>query len=203
MFYSLRGTLTYTDNAVAVIECGGVGYKCLTTATTLASLPQTGEEVFLLTHLNVREDAMDLFGFSTQLELESFRMLIGVSGVGPKAALAILSVLTPDQFALSVAAGDAKALTAAPGVGPKLAQRIVLELRDKISNERLTESIGGGAAAPAAGKAVQSSVGEAVNALMALGYSQTEAASAVSKLDASLPVEELIKGALKAFSQRR
>lgn len=203
MFYSLRGTLIYTDSAVAVIECGGVGYKCLTTAATLASLPKTGEEAFLLTHLNVREDAMELFGFSSQLELESFKMLIGVSGVGPKAALAILSVLSADRFVLSVASGDFKALTAAQGVGPKLAQRIVLELKDKISNERLSESIGGGMTAPVESKTQRSSVGEAVNALMALGYSQTEAASAISKLDANLPVEELIKGALKAFSKRR
>lgn len=203
MFYSLRGTLIYTENTIAVVECGGVGYKCLTTAATMASLPPIGEEVFLLTYMNVREDAVDLFGFSSQAELESFRMLISVSGVGPKAGLAILSVLSPDRFALSVAAGDAKALTAAPGVGPKLAQRIVLELKDKISSERLSESLGGSSAAALdAVSGTKSNTGEAISALMALGYSQTEAASVIAKLDAGLSVEDLIKGALKAFSQR-
>ena len=144
---------------------------------------------------------MELFGFASAIELDSFKMLISVNGVGPKAALAILSALSPDKFALSVAAGDVKALTAAQGVGPKLAQRIVLELKDKISNERLAESVGGetGAVTPVRSS---SNTGEAVSALMALGYSQTEAASAVSKMDASLSVEELIKGALKAFAKR-
>ncbi len=201
MLYSLRGKLIYTDHHAAVVECGGVGYKCAASAATLAALPKLGEEAFLYTHMNVREDAVELFGFSSAVELDSFKMLISVNGVGPKAALAILSALSPDKFALSVAAGDVKALTAAQGVGPKLAQRIVLELKDKISNERLAESVGGemGAVSPVRSS---SNTGEAVSALMALGYSQTEAASAVAKMDASLSVEELIKGALKAFAKR-
>ncbi len=135
MFYSLTGKL-------AVVECGGVGYRCMTSLTTLSCLPPAGERVTLYTHLNVREDALDLFGFYSMNELDAFKKLIGVSGVGPKSALAILSDMTPDRLALCIASGDAKSLTRAPGVGVKLAQRLILELKDKISKAELASGVG-------------------------------------------------------------
>jgi Holliday junction DNA helicase RuvA len=150
--------------------------------------------------MNVREDAVELFGFAGKQELACFRQLISVSGVGPKAALAILSDITPEKFALVAATGDHKALTKTKGVGPKLAQRIVLELKDKIGKEQLSGAdmeMLGAAAAPAEGN-----IGEAVSALVVLGYSQTEAASAVSKLDSTLKTEELIKQALKQMASK-
>ena len=201
MIYSLRGTLIHSGPSHAVVECGGVGYLCKATANTLASLPETGKEVFLYTYLNIREDAVDLFGFSSQAELSSFQMLIGVSGVGPKVALAILSSLPPDRFALAVATSDFKSIMAAPGVGKKLAERIVLELKDKITPENLK---GGGLNGEQIQRALpQGGAGEAISALVVLGYTQGEAAAAISGLDPDLPVEELIKKALRALGSRR
>lgn len=200
MIYSVRGKIAAKTTEMAVIECSGVGYACRTTLSTLSNLGRIGEEAFLLTYLHVREDCVELFGFATEQELNCFKMLISVSGVGPKVGLAILSDTTPERFALNIASGDHKALTKTKGVGPKLAQRVVLELKDKIAKEHLS------------GKAfadtdfnfdsVQSggNTGEAVAALVVLGYSQTEAVSVISKLDSSLSVEELIKGALKAMA---
>ncbi len=197
MIYSVRGPLLHKEPGMAVVECAGVGYKCLTSLNTLSRLPQRGEEVTLFTHLNVREDAVDLFGFYDQSELNCFKMLTSVSGVGPKAGLAILSVLSPDQVALSVVGGDAKALTRAAGVGPKLAQRIVLELKDKLKNVELVFD----GKEPAAHVSLDvGNAGEAIAALTVLGYTQSEAAGAVARLDSALPVEELIKRALKALS---
>lgn len=201
MFYSLKGTLIHTEPGFAVVECGGVGFKCLTTMSTLRSLPAIGKETTLFTHLNVREDALDLFGFATQSELGCFKTLTNVSGVGPKVGLSILSELAPEQLALAVSAGDFKALTRAAGVGPKLAQRIVLELRDKVaklSAETPSAAFGGGAGIPsAAGHAA-----EAVGALTVLGYTPSDAAAVVAKLDSALPTEELIRLALKAMGSR-
>ncbi|MCH5301050.1 MAG: Holliday junction branch migration protein RuvA, partial [Ruminococcus sp.] len=131
MLYSVRGNLIHTEPNVAVVECGGVGFKCNTTMNTLKQI-KLNTEVTLYTYLNVREDAMELFGFSTNTELSTFKTLIGVSGVGPKVGLAILSVLTPNQVALAIASNDVKSITLAQGVGNKLAQRIVLELKDKL-----------------------------------------------------------------------
>ena len=166
MFYRLRGTLIHSEPGMAAVECGGVGFKCFTSMNTLRALPQRGEEAVLYTHLNVREDALDLFGFATVSELNCFKMLTGVSGVGPKVALAILSELTPEQVALAVATGDSKSLTRASGVGTKLAQRIALELRDKVKNLQKSGSV----SAPATGAASASSnVAAAVNALAVLG----------------------------------
>ncbi len=154
-------------------------------------------ETTVYTYLNVREDAMELYGFSTPNELDSFKQLITVSGVGPKAALAILSVLTPDKLALSIASGDAKAITKAQGVGAKIANRIILELKNKFSTE-LTEEQSElvGAVQMTAGA---ENVGEAIEALVQLGYSRSEAAAALGKLDSTLPVEELIRQALKSL----
>ena len=132
MIYSLDGTLTYFDQNFAVVSCGGVGFKCFTTLTTLQSLPGMGKPVQLFTYLSVREDALDLYGFATTAELDCFKLLISVNGVGPKAALAILSELSADRLAVCIAGGDAKSLTRAPGIGKKIAERIVLELKDKM-----------------------------------------------------------------------
>lgn len=202
MIYSITGKLLLVEPGFAVVEAGGVGYRCSTTTGTLAKLPPRGQEVTLLTHLYLREDALELFGFFTQEELRCFRLLIGVSGVGPKAALAILSALSPQKLMLAIAAGDAKAVKA-PGVGPKLSQRIILELRDKFSAEDLAGGMasgGGGGLTFLAGEG-SSAQGEAVAALVSLGYGQTEAAAAVAKLDPALAVDELIKGALKRLSR--
>lgn len=196
MFYSLCGTLTHTGPALAVIECGGVGYRCLTTANTLRKLPGAGEKATLYTYLYVREDALDLYGFYDENELSCFKMLLSVSGVGPKAALSILSESTPEKFALNVASGDAKSLTRAAGVGQKLAQRIVLELRDKVKGEQVSAGLSdtGGDLPPASGNAE-----EAMNALVVLGYSRSEAALAVGRCDCSMSVEEIIRQALRGL----
>jgi Holliday junction DNA helicase RuvA len=168
----------------------------------LSALNGKNSDVTVFTHLNVREDALDLFGFLTEQELDAFKLLIGVSGVGPKAALAILSELSPDAFAIAVASGDSKAITAANGVGPKLAQRVIMELKDKISNVSFVseQSVATSAAVNAVNN--MSNTSEAIAALTALGYSQSEASVAVSKLSPDLSVEELIKGALKNMTLR-
>lgn len=198
MLYSIMGILERSEPYHIVVECGGIGYSVKTSLTTAASLPPVGEKVKVYTYLSVREDALDLFGFFDKSELEAFRMLISVSGVGPKAAVSILSSLTPERFALAVASGDVKALKA-PGIGPKIAQRIVLELKDKIAKEREE----GGALAsvtPDLSAAKTGNASEAVSALEVLGYSRGEATQAVAKLDPGLPVEELIKLGLKALA---
>ena len=203
MIYSVTGKLICLEPGFAVVEAGGVGYRCATTTSTLAKLPPRGKEVTLLTHLYLREDVLELFGFYTEEELRCFRLLIGVSGVGPKAALAILSTLTPQKLMLAIAAGDAKAVKA-PGVGPKISQRIVMELRDKVTAEELAGGVSGSGAAGLSfltGAEETSAQGEAVAALVSLGYGQTEAAAAIAKLDPALPVDGLIKGALKRLSR--
>lgn len=194
MIYSVRGKLLLTQPNLAVVECGGIGYRCLTTLSSQRKMPKAGEEVMLYTYLYIREDVLDLYGFMDQQELECFKMLIGVSGVGPKVALSILSDMTPDKVALSIAAGDSKSLTKAQGVGPKLAQRVVLELKDKIKGFEVAQGI---TQTDIAIPADTSNIGVAISALVELGYSQTEAAQALSKLDGSLSVEELITGALR------
>lgn len=195
MFYSIKGILTHMEPGVAVVECGGIGFKCLTSLSTQRALPKIGEQVLLYTHLNVREDALDLFGFATLRELNCFKMLTGVSGVGPKVGLAILSELTPEQVAAAVATGDSKALTRANGVGSKLAQRIALELKDKVKGLQT----GSAGFAPAGPVSAAANADAAVNALTVLGYSPTEAAAVVAGFDSALPVEELIRLSLKAM----
>ena len=195
MLYSVKGKLIHKELQLAVIECAGVGYACRTTCSTSAQLGQTGSEERLYTYLYVREDSVELFGFYTLQELNCFKMLITVSGVGPKAALAILSDIDAQQFALTIASGESKAFTRTKGVGPKLAQRIVLELKDKIAKESITSDIAAGVKMPEV--IVGDNCSEALSALLVLGYSQTEAASAVSKIDPSLPSGEIIKRALK------
>ena len=194
MIYSLSGKLIVKEPSAIVVECGGVGFRCAASVFTVQQLPAVGEQVTVFTHLAVREDAMDLFAFGDQEELTCFKRLISVSGVGPKVALAILSDIPPAKFNLYVVTGDVKAITKANGVGPKLAQRIVLELKDKVDlNESTAADLPGGMTAPASGGAQ----GEAISALVSLGYTQAEAATAVAKLDPTLGVEDLIRGALK------
>ncbi len=202
MFYSLTGKIIYKDEQTIAISCGGVGFKCFTTRNSLAKLSFQSGEVTVFTHLNVREDALDLFGFATNDELDAFKLLISVSGVGPKAALAILSELTPDAFAVAVASGDSKAITAANGVGPKLAQRVIMELKDKIANASFISEESSSVSSAVNTANSMSNTSEAIAALTALGYSQTEASVAVSKLSPNLSVEELIKGALKNMTLR-
>lgn len=203
MIYSLKGTLTVKELGFAVIECGGVGYGCKTSYNTIASLGETGSEAMLYTHLYVREDAVELFGFATQQELSCFRLLISVSGVGPKAATSILSDVTPEKFAFLVASGDSKSFTRTKGIGAKTAQRIVLELKDKISSESISGSVSGDAAAFASSSAVPSdSVSEALEALMVLGYTQGETAPILGKLDPSLSTQDLIKETLRLLTAK-
>ncbi len=198
MIYSVRGALIYTDMSTAVVECGGVGMKCSVSMNTRRKLPPIGGEVMLFTHMNVREDAMDLFGFSDLDELEMFKLIVSVSGVGPKVALSILSEFEPSALSLYIASGDSKSITRASGVGAKLAQRIVLELKDKLGATSFGDSQDVAAAVSVGGSSNSS---EAVQALVALGYSQSEASLAVGKLDATQSVECLIKEGLKALAR--
>ncbi len=202
MFYRIRGTLIQIEEGMAAVECGGVAFALKTTNNTLSKLPALQSEVTLYTHFLVREDAMELFGFFDQGELSCFKMLLTVSGVGPKAALAILSQLTPERFALCVAAGDVKSITRAQGVGPKLAQRVILELKDKVQNDQIAKGVGMDQI-PAPAALADANVKEAINALAVLGYTQSEAAAALAGLDAALPVEELIRLGLKAIARNQ
>lgn len=194
MFYYLDGTVAEILPGLAVIDCGGVGYACATTNYTISRLKK-GERAKLFTYLHVREEIFELFGFSSQQELSSFKMLIGVSGVGPKAALAILSSTTPNNLALSIVTGDEKALTAAPGIGKKIAQRIILELKDKLAKEQTSFSSDGPVPVIAAGGA--NKAGEASAALAVLGYGTPEIAAALKGVDMEQPLEEIIRQALK------
>ena len=195
MFYYVNGTVAEIEAGLAVIDCSGVGYACATTNSTLSQLKK-GERAKLYTYLNVREDAMEMFGFASQSELRSFKMLIGVSGVGPKAALSILSSTTPQQLSMAVVMGDEKALTAAPGIGKKIAQRIILELKDKLIKEQGGFEAGSGAAV--AMPAQNNKAGEAAAALAVLGYGSQEIAAALKGIDMdALPLEEIIRQSLK------
>ena len=193
MIASLRGTLIYSDNASIIIECGGVGFKALATSATLNRLPQKGEEVFVYTYMAVREDAMDLYAFTDLDELEAFKMLTSVNGVGAKMGIALLSDVGVSQIILAISTGDSKTLTRANGVGPKLAQRIVLELKDKVGasvSDDLDDAVSVVASAGDDKK-------EAISALVSLGYSSSEAQKAVAKCKDSVGVEQMIKEALK------
>lgn len=203
MIYSISGLLRQVAPTYCVVEACGVGYQCSASAHTLSSLPPRGQEVTLLTHLWVKEDGVELFGFSTEQERHCFRLLIGVSGVGPRVALAILSDSTPDRLLLSIAAGDAKALTRAQGVGAKLAQRIILELRDKVGSDDLSAEFAAesGGLEAVSGSARSTAKSEAISALVALGYGQTDAAAVIAPMEDSLAVDELVRQALKSFTR--
>ena len=200
MFYSVTGKVVFSDLYSVAVECGGVAFKCLTSANTLRDIDKNSV-VTLYTHLNVREDALDLFGFSTEYELEWFKLLIGVTGVGPKAALAILSEQTPEKLALCISSGDVKAITRANGVGSKIAQRVILELKDK-AKSAVSSSADAAALEKISAVGEIPETSEAVAALTMLGYSKSEASVAVSKVDSSLSVQDIIKQALKILSKR-
>lgn len=196
MIYSVRGNLILMDAGFAVVECGGVGYRVQTSITTQKTL-KLNSEVMLYTHMNVREDAMELFGFSTKSELSTFKLLIGITGVGPKVALAILSELTSEQIAMCVSASDSKTLTRANGVGPKLAQRIVLELKDKIKGTADTSGF-----EPGKGTVIADTgnVSKAVAALAVLGYSAADVTPILSRLDPNMSVEAMIAATLRQMA---
>jgi len=196
VFYYLNGTITHMDSYLAVVDCGGVGFACHTTMKTLASL-KMGEKAKLFTYCNVREDAFDIFGFYSQTELNCFKLLVGISGVGPKAALSILSSASPEELAMAVAAGNEKALTIAPGIGKKLAQRIMLELKDKLGKE-LGDLAGESNWVPAAEGQSGSKLADITAALTVLGYTPGEITAALRGVDMEkLAVEEAIKLVLK------
>lgn len=199
MIYSLTGELTYIGDQFLVVECGGVGFKCFTSVATAANAGRIGDQIRLYTYLSVKEDALDLYGFKTENELRAFKLLISVSGVGPKAAVSILSEMSADKLSLAVAAGDTKAITRANGVGKKIAERIVLELKDKMAGVTLSSSESSVSAA--ASVAEDSPAGEAVAALVALGFSKSDAAAAVGSMDSSLPADEMIRQGLRQLSK--
>lgn len=200
MLYSVRGKLIAIESNAAVVECGGVGYMCQTTMNTLKAV-KLNTEVTLYTYLNVREDAVDLFGFATKAELETFKNLISVSGVGPKAGLAVLSELSPEQVAMAIASDDLKTITRAQGIGKKIAQRIVLELKDKLAKVAKEDS----SFAQAAQNSVNVSTGnvpKAIEALGVLGYSPSDVSPVLATLDSTLPVEQLISLTLKQMGRQ-
>ena len=203
MIYCLTGKIVKKSMSAVVLSCGGVGYYAQCPASVAGALPGVGKEATLYTVMSVTENDVSLYGFATEEQQACFEMLTAVSGVGPKVGLAILSVMEPQRVALAISAGDHKAFKAANGVGPKLAQRIVLELKDKVAKGfvdgiSLEDVAGASAQTPAA----QSS-SQAIAALVSLGYSQSEAALAISKIDAALPVEEIIKLALRGMAAGR
>ena len=203
MIYCLTGKIVKKSMNAVVLSCGGVGYYAQCPASVAGALPGVGREATIYTVMSVTENDVSLYGFATEEQQACFEMLTAVSGVGPKVGLAILNVMEPERVALAISAGDHKAFKAASGVGPKLAQRIVLELKDKVAKGfvdgiSLEDVAGASAQTPAA----QSS-SQAIAALVSLGYSQSEAALAVSKIDATLPVEEIIKLALRGMAAGR
>ncbi len=200
MFHHLNGTVTDLEPGLAVIECGGVGFAVNTTAYTMGQL-RRGENAKLYICEQVREDAFDLYGFATAGEKRCFEMLISVSGVGPKVAIAILSSNTPERVCTAIMSDDERALTAAPGVGKRLAQRIILELKDKIQKQSgdLAPAAGGPVAA-AADSGDHTKLADVMSALTVLGYSRAECAAAVKGLDLeSMSLEDTIRAALRGM----
>ena len=201
MFYYLNGTVTHIEGNLAVLDVNGVGYACITSLNTLSKI-ELSKSAKLYTYLHVREDIFDLYGFFAVEELSCFKLLIGISGVGPKAAISILSSISPENLAICIMSGDDKPLTRAQGIGKKLAMRIILELKDKITKESamiFKNDIG-----DMVSTFSDSNVSEAVAALSVLGYSHSEAAQAVSGIATQgMPVEEIIKAALKSLSRLR
>lgn len=196
MIYSLRGKLSAMEPGLAVVECAGVGYACRTSSNTLSQI-RAKDEVLLYTYLHVTENAVDLFGFADRSELSCFKQLITVSGVGPKAALSILSDITPSKLALCIATGDSKTLTKSPGIGNKIAQKIVFELKDKIAKEKNFSS----AELQSIPQSGGNNVSEAMEALAVLGFLPAQINSALMGADPNDSVEELIKFGLKNLSK--
>ena len=203
MIYCLTGKIVKKSMSAVVLSCSGVGYYAQCPASVAGALPGVGQETTLYTVMSVTENDVSLYGFATEEQQACFEMLTAVSGVGPKVGLAILSVMEPQRVALAISAGDHKAFKAANGVGPKLAQRIVLELKDKVAKGFVDGISLEDVAGAASGEPASQSSAQAIAALVSLGYSQSEAALAISKIDATLPVEEIIKLALRGMAGRR
>ena len=203
MIYYLTGKIVKKSMSAVVLSCGGVGYYAQCPASVAGALPGVGKEATLYTVMSVTENDVSLYGFATEEQQACFEMLTAVSGVGPKVGLAILSVMEPQRVALAISAGDHKAFKAANGVGPKLAQRIVLALKDKVAKGFVDGISLEDVAGAASGEPASQSSAQAIAALVSLGYSQSEAALAISKIDATLPVEEIIKLALRGMAGRR
>lgn len=198
MIYCLTGKILKKSLDTVIVSCAGVGYQVQIPATTGEALPAPGREGTVYTIMNVTENDVSLYGFATEEQRDCFKMLIAVSGVGPKAGLAILSVMTPDKVALAASSGDHKAFTKASGVGPKLAQRIALELKDKVGKGL---AAGTGFSGELAAPAPASAPAQAVAALVSLGYNPSDAAAAVARVDETLPVQDIIKVALRGLSR--
>ena len=199
MIYCLTGKILKKTLDTVVISCAGVGYAAQVPTTTAEALPAAGHEATLYTVLSVSENDVALYGFASEDQRACFKLLTSVSGVGPKAGLAILSILTPEKVALAASSGDHKAFTAASGVGPKLAQRIALELKDKVG-----KGLAAGTGFAAAGTATPppaSASAQAVAALVSLGYTASEASMAVARVDDTLPVQDIVKIALRGLSR--
>ena len=204
MYYYLHGILEMNEAGTAVIDCMGVAYKLTTSLITSELLSdKLGEKVKLYTHLAVREDGIELFGFESSEERECFNKLITVSGVGPKAAMSILSIMTPDNFALSVCTEDIKAISKASGIGSKTAARIVLELKDKLSSELSAYSgkQSKSSSRPVSVPLISGNLAEATEALMVLGYDKSSVSSAIAGLDPKAPTGEIIRLALKKLAK--
>ena len=201
MFYYVKGTLAVCEGSTAVVDCGGVGYKLTVSDNTFSKVAgKMGSEVKLFTHLSVREDGVELFGFSSNDELSAFKMLISVSGVGPKAAMAILSIMTPEKFAFAVSTGDVKGISKANNVGKRTAERIILELKDKVAKElSAVDTETGEVFAP---QAETETSAEAVSALMVLGFTKAEAVAALAGVSPADPLEKQIKAALARLATR-
>ncbi|MBQ9748147.1 MAG: Holliday junction branch migration protein RuvA [Clostridia bacterium] len=200
MFHYIKGELVMTDPTTAVVDCGGIGYKMTVSQNTLSHLTRLGERVCLYTHFYIREDALDLLGFYSEAELAAFRLLITVSGVGPKAAMAILSVMSPEKFALAVSRGDHKAIAKAQGVGAKTAARVVLELKDKVAKTFAAEADTDGDELAELSVKPLGNTEEAIAALMVLGYTRQESKAALKGVDPMLPLEAMITAALRKMS---
>lgn len=206
MFYYLSGKLARLETGMAVIDAGGVGYKLTISGTTYDAMPPNRSvkeppNVLLYTHMAVREDGVELFGFATETELASFKLLITVSGVGPKAAMSILSLLSPEKFALAVCTEDKKTIAKANGIGPKTAARIILELKDKLIKEHAGEdlsAIAGESSAALSSPSARGVLSEATDALIVLGYSKAEALNVLKTIATDgMDLEEIIRAALK------
>lgn len=200
MIYCLTGKILKKSLDSVVISCAGVGYYVQVPATTGEALPAPGQEGTVYTIMNVTENDVSLYGFANEEQRDCFKMLTAVTGVGPKAGLSILSIMSPEKVALAASSGDYKAFTKASGVGPKLAQRIALELKDKVGKGLAN---GSGFSGDMGTPAPSSAPAQAVAALVSLGYTPSDAAAAVARVDETLPVQDIIKVALRSLSRAR
>lgn len=200
MIYCLTGKILKKSLDSVVISCAGVGYYVQVPATTGEALPAPGQEGTVYTIMNVTENDVSLYGFANEEQRDCFKMLTAVTGVGPKAGLSILSIMSPEKVALAASSGDYKAFTKASGVGPKLAQRIALELKDKVGKGLAN---GNGFSGDMGTPSPSSAPAQAVAALVSLGYTPSDAAAAVARVDETLPVQDIIKVALRSLSRAR